>query len=149
MRRAEQEAAAKLPDPPERICVRGAVIDRARRLATVHQAAHGETDTERRGTACGGGTVTGVARVIRDPSEEQVQAGEILVARHTDPGWISHFANAAAVIGERGSVLSHSAIVSRELGIPCVVAVPDACSWIRTGDRIEVDGSNGWVKKLP
>jgi len=149
VRRAEMETAARLPEPPERILVRGSVIDRARRLASVQQDDSGETDTERRGTACGGGLVTGVARVVRDPAQEQVQAGEILVARHTDPGWISHFANAAAVIGERGSVLSHSAIVSRELGIPCVVAVRDACSWICTGDRIEVDGSNGWVKKLP
>ncbi|MCK7611172.1 PEP/pyruvate-binding domain-containing protein [Roseibium sediminicola] len=149
LRRAERAAAARLPEPPERILVRGSVIDRASRLATVQETAGDVGETERRGTACGGGVVIGIARVIRDPAEEQVQAGEILVARHTDPGWISHFANAAAVIGERGSVLSHSAIVSRELGIPCVVAVKDACSWIQTGDRIEVDGSNGWVKKLP
>lgn len=149
LRRTEQDAARRLPDPPERILVRGSVIDRARRLATTQEADPGETETERRGTACGGGVVTGIARVIHDPAEQQVQAGEILVARHTDPGWISHFANAAAVIGERGSVLSHSAIVSRELGIPCVVAVRDACNWIGTGDRIEVDGSNGWVKKIP
>jgi len=148
LRRDEQNAAAQLPDPPERILVRGSVIDRSGRLATVRDVETCDGETERRGTACGGGVVSGVARVIRDPAEEQVQAGEILVARHTDPGWISHFANAAAVIGERGSVLSHSAIVSRELGIPCVVAVRDACAWISTGDRIEVDGSNGWVKKL-
>jgi len=149
LRRAERDAAARLPEPPERILARGSVIDTASRLASVRKVEDGEGETERRGTACGGGVVIGIARVIRDPAKEQVQAGEILVARHTDPGWISHFANAAAVIGERGSVLSHSAIVSRELGIPCVVAVRDACSWLQTGDRIEVDGSSGWVKKLP
>jgi len=148
LRRRDQEEAMRLPDPPERMLVRGSVIDRSARQATIRAAATGNGEVQRQGTACGGGVVIGIARVIRDPSEEQVQAGEILVARHTDPGWISHFANAAAVIGERGSVLSHSAIVSRELGIPCVVAVKDACEWIRTGDRIEVDGSNGWVKKL-
>ncbi|WP_198338374.1 PEP/pyruvate-binding domain-containing protein [Labrenzia sp. VG12] len=148
LRGKEQEDVARLPDPPERILVRGSVTDRATRQASVRIAGAGDDETQRYGTACGGGVVTGIARVIHDPAEEQVQAGEILVARHTDPGWISHFANAAAVVGERGSVLSHSAIVSRELGIPCVVAVNDACSWIRTGDRIEVDGSNGWVKKI-
>lgn len=148
LRRSEQDAAARLPDPPERILVRGSVIDRSRRLATVRETSAADDATERHGTACGGGTVVGIARVIRDPAQEQVQAGEILIARHTDPGWISHFANAAAVVGERGSVLSHSAIVSRELGIPCVVAIADACNWIATGDRIEVDGSGGWVRKL-
>jgi rifampicin phosphotransferase len=49
---------------------------------------------------------------------------------------------------ERGSVLSHSAIVSRELGIPCVVALPDACTWLVTGDRVEVDGSSGTVRRV-
>ena len=76
-----------------------------------------------------------------------IRPGEILVARHTDPGWISHFAHAAAVVVERGSVLSHSAIVSRELGIPCVVALPGACAWLRTGEKVQVDGSRGVVKK--
>ncbi|WP_299483803.1 PEP/pyruvate-binding domain-containing protein [uncultured Roseibium sp.] len=152
LRRAEQEEAAGLPEPAERILVRGTAFDRAQRMAT-HGPGEGQShldpnDIQRHGTACGGGRVEGIARVIRDPAEEQVQPGEILVARHTDPGWISHFANAAAVIGERGSVLSHSAIVSRELGIPCVVAVPEACDWIATGDRLEVDGSAGWVRKL-
>jgi len=149
IRRNEQEEAARLPEPPERILVRGSVVDRSRRQDRMRVSVAVDDELRRTGTACGGGVVEGIARVIRDPAEEQVQAGEILVARHTDPGWISHFANAAAVIGERGSVLSHSAIVSRELGIPCVVAVKDACSWIETGDRLEVDGSSGWVRKLP
>ncbi len=151
LRRKDQENAARLPDPHERILIRGSVLDSAGRLAveTGSGAAEvSEDDRQRKGTACGGGTVRGTARVVHDPAEEQVQPGEILVARHTDPGWISHFANAAAVIGERGSVLSHSAIVSRELGIPCVVAVPGACDWIKTGDRLEVDGSAGWVTKI-
>ncbi len=148
LRRQELEDATKLSDPPERILVRGSVIDRASRQATAVADRVAKDEGERRGTACGGGSVTGIARVILDPAEEQVRAGEILVARHTDPGWISHFANAAAVIGERGSVLSHSAIVSRELGIPCVVALHEACDWINTGERIEVDGSSGWVRKL-
>lgn len=151
LRRKEQENAARLPDPPERILIRGSVLDTAGRLALAAgpgEAGVSDDDRQRKGTACGGGLVRGTARVIHDPAEEQVQPGEILVARHTDPGWISHFANAAAVIGERGSVLSHSAIVSRELGIPCVVAVPGACDWIRTGDQLEVDGSAGWVTKI-
>jgi pyruvate,water dikinase len=148
LRLKEQEAFARLPDPPERILMRGAIAEKQQIETGVRRRAAETSERERTGTACGGGTVTGVARVIRDPALEQVKPGEILVARHTDPGWISHFANAAAVVAERGSVLSHSAIVSRELGIPCVVALADACAWIKSGEPLEVDGSSGRVRKI-
>jgi pyruvate,water dikinase len=69
-----------------------------------------------------------------------------MVARHTDPGWIALFANAGAIVVERGSLLSHSAIVARELGIPCVVGLKGATEWIRTGDQVEVDGGAGTVR---
>ena len=58
------------------------------------------------------------------------------MARHTDPGWIALFTNAAAIVVERGSLLSHSAIVARELGIPCVVGLKGAMSCIATGDTL-------------
>jgi pyruvate,water dikinase len=86
--------------------------------------------------------------VVRDPRTQSLAAGEILVARHTDPGWIALFASASAIVVERGSLLSHSAIVARELGIPCVVGCKDATSWICDGERIEVDGATGRVRKL-
>jgi pyruvate,water dikinase len=100
------------------------------------------------GLGCSAGTATGLARVITDPASTPIAPGEILVARHTDPGWIAHFSNAAAIVVERGSLLSHSAIVARELGIPCVVALKGAMTWLKTGDRIEVDGATGLVRKL-
>ena len=71
-----------------------------------------------------------------------------MVARHTDPGWIAIFANASAIVVERGSLLSHSAIVARELGIPCVVSLKGAMSWIEDGETIEVNGSNGNVRRI-
>jgi phosphohistidine swiveling domain-containing protein len=89
------------------------------------------------------------ARVVRDPSRESLSPGEILVARHTDPGWIAVFSSAAAIVVERGSLLSHSAIVARELGIPCVVGLKGATEWIATGDLLEVDGATGLVGKRP
>jgi pyruvate,water dikinase len=88
-----------------------------------------------------------LARVIRDPRRESLTPGEILVARHTDPGWIAVFSNASAIVVERGSLLSHSAIVARELGIPCVVGLKGATDWIATGDRLIVDGATGVVRK--
>ena len=83
------------------------------------------------------GAITARARVVRDPRSEHLAAGEILVARNTDPGWIAVFSNASAIVVERGSLLSHSAIVARELGIPCVVGLKGATDWITDGDARE------------
>jgi phosphoenolpyruvate synthase/pyruvate phosphate dikinase len=86
--------------------------------------------------------------VIKDPTSETLNKGEILVAERTDPGWIVHFALAAGLVTNFGSLLSHTAIVSRELGLPCVVAVSGATETICNGDYIEVDGSSGRVTIL-
>ncbi len=73
----------------------------------------------------------------------------ILVAEHTDPGWIMLFPSAAGVLVERGSLLSHSAIVARELGIPAIVSVPGVTRWLRDGDWVEMDGATGRVRRIP
>ena len=93
-------------------------------------------------------THKGTVRVIRDPRRAELKQGEILVAESTDPGWIMLFPLASAIIVERGSPLSHSAIVARELGIPAVVALEGATDWLRDGDQVHMDGSNGVVRKL-
>ncbi|MFI7195191.1 PEP-utilizing enzyme [Nocardia nova] len=95
--------------------------------------------------ACAGVT-TGIARVILDPEEAvDLEPGEILVAPLTDPGWTPLFTSAEAVVVNVGAVMSHAAIVSRELGIPCVLGVKDATKRIRTGTRLTVDGGAGTV----
>lgn len=91
----------------------------------------------------------GPVRVVVDPGDARVRPGEILVAERTDPGWIMLFPLAAGVLVERGSALSHSAIVARELGIPTVVALDDATRWLRDGDWVELDGASGAVAKIP
>ncbi len=103
---------------------------------------------QRQGTACSKGVTRAHARIIQDPRCETLQHGDILVARHTDPGWIAVFTNASAIVAERGSLLSHSAIVARELGIPCVVGLRGAMTWIKNGETIEVDGATGMVRKI-
>jgi pyruvate,water dikinase len=90
----------------------------------------------------------GLVRVVRSPRNASLQAGEILAAHHTDPGWIALFANASALVVERGSLLSHSAIVAREIGIPCVVGLKGATEWLTTGETIEVNGTSGTVRKI-
>jgi pyruvate,water dikinase len=107
-----------------------------------------ETLSERRGLGCCAGVRRGPVRVVRDPSSASLPPDSILVAERTDPGWIMIFPAAAGLIVERGSLLSHSAIVARELGIPSIVSVAGVTSWLRDGDWVEMDGSTGIVRKL-
>jgi pyruvate,water dikinase len=86
-------------------------------------------------------------RVVRDP-QTPLEAGEILVAERTDPGWIVLFPAAAGILVEYGSVLSHAAIVSREMGIPSIVGIAGLTSWLRDGDLVEFDGRGGTVVRL-
>jgi pyruvate,water dikinase len=137
-RRADDAASAAQSDPPER-------IDTERPLCTSTEATH---DRLRKGLACCAGSVIARARVISDPRVELPEPGEILVARATDPGWIAAFVNAAGIIAERGSLLSHSAIVARELGVPCVVGLKGATEWLRNGDLVRLDGAAGTVEVL-
>jgi pyruvate,water dikinase len=95
------------------------------------------------------GTATGKARVIlRADTEEQLLAGEILVAPFTDPGWTPYFVPAAAIIMDEGGVFSHGSIVAREYGLPAVVNVGNATRIIKTGQAIQVDGNRGVVRIL-
>lgn len=95
--------------------------------------------------ACAG-VATGIARVIHDPEDAaDLEPGEVLVAPLTDPGWTPLFTPAEAVVVNVGSPMSHAAIVSRELGIPCVLGVKDATKRIPDGARITVDGGTGTI----
>ena len=92
------------------------------------------------------GTARGTARVVLDPSDpSQLGPGDVLVAPITDPSWTPLFLPAVAVVVEVGSPFSHAAIVSRELGIPCVVSAGAATQRIPHGATVEVDGTTGTV----
>jgi len=100
------------------------------------------------GTPASAGVVEGVARVVTDPNREVLRAGEILVAPFTDPGWTPLFIHAAGVVTEVGGMMTHGAVVAREYGIPAVVSVVSAVERIKTGQRIRVDGTRGFVQIL-
>jgi pyruvate,water dikinase len=72
----------------------------------------------------------------------------VLVVPHTDPGWTPLFLNASALVTEVGGMLSHGAVVARELGLPAVVNVRDATRRLRDGQAVEVDGARGEVRVL-
>lgn len=101
------------------------------------------------GMAVSPGLATGKARVIlRADADQQVLAGEILVAPFTDPGWTPYFIPAAAIVMDQGGQLSHGSIIAREYGIPAIVNIPHATEIIKTGQTITVDAERGTVTIL-
>lgn len=115
----------------------------------VADAARAEAGDEIVGAAGSPGVARGRARVVMDAyADDPTEPGEVLIAPITDPGWMPLFVGVVGVVAEMGGELSHTMIVSRDLGIPAVVGAVGATSAIRTGDLVEVDGSNGTVKIL-
>ena len=96
------------------------------------------------------GTIQAHALVLENPSEILGQElGEfILVTKNTDPAWVYIMSRSKGLISEKGSMLSHTAIIGRELGIPTIVGVKGATHQIKTGDLIKMDGTTGEVKVL-
>jgi pyruvate,water dikinase len=145
-RRREFDRFASSEDPPRRFVTCGPP-----QLESSIRTLPSSADTGgklRTGQACSQGVVRGPVRIVRDPRDTPFTKGEILVAERTDPGWVTIFPLVTAMIMERGSLLSHSAIVARELNIPAVVGVDDACQWLSDGDWVELDGATGVVRKL-
>jgi pyruvate,water dikinase len=92
------------------------------------------------------GVATGPVRVLATPAEgRDLRAGEVLVAPMTSPDWVPTIRRAAAVVTDGGGMTCHAAIVSRELGVPCVVGTRTATTALRDGQVVTVDGSEGTV----
>ncbi len=144
--RKEELLGLKAQFPPSAFLLRAA--------GTLPQAVPRASDAEApvssgvlRGVAVSRGKVSGVARVVRDPAAgDTLEPGQILVASSTDPGWTPLFMLASGLILERGGLLSHGAIVAREMDIPALVGVKDACSRIPNGASLVLDASNGRVE---
>lgn len=101
-----------------------------------------------KGTGACAGRVRGPVRVVRDPRGVTLEPGEILVAQQTDPGWVTLFPAAAGLLVERGSLLSHSAIVAREMGIPAIVSIQSVTKILEDGQEVEMDGETGIIQVL-
>ena len=102
-----------------------------------------------RGLAASPGVVEGPARYVRSLDEfDQVQEGEILVCRMTNPAWVVLFTKISGLVTEAGGAVSHPAVVAREFGIPAVVGTTNAGDRIATGDRVRVNGTTGVVEIL-
>jgi phosphohistidine swiveling domain-containing protein len=100
------------------------------------------------GVAASPGRIEGRVRVALDPGNCEIVPGEILVARDTDPGWAALMFASGGLIADIGGVMSHTAVVARELGIPCVVSTRHAVHLLNTGDVVRLDGGSGLVQIL-
>lgn len=99
-----------------------------------------------RGIGASSGIAEGVVKIVHGPEDAPYfQEGYILVAKMTEPSMVMMMNRASAIITDRGGLTSHPAIVSRELGIPCVVATKEATKVLKDGMKVRVDGTKGEI----
>ena len=144
-RRAEfaRYAGEELPNRIETI---GAVCGQA--IAPPRTSPAERAQAVLRGLGCSPGVVEASLAVIARPEDDLALDDKILTALRTDPGWAPLFPSARAILVERGSTLSHSAVLARELGIPAVVGVPNLLAIVRDGERVRLDGAAGTIERL-
>jgi pyruvate,water dikinase len=144
----KEEYAGYNDDLGQRIFTRGAVYTNRFKDETADRFVFDEKEGVLRGTSCCPGIVRGRVKVIRSPNDDMSLDNEILVAGKTDPGWVPLYPAAKGVLIERGSILSHSSIVAREMGLPAIVGIPGILEVLKTGDEVEMDGAAGTVTIL-
>ena len=94
------------------------------------------------------GTVEGRARVVLDMADATIETGDILVTSFTDPSWTPLFVSISGLVTEVGGLMTHGAVIAREYGLPAVVGVEHATQLIEDGQRIRVNGTDGFVEIL-
>lgn len=146
LRKAEYAGYEKLP-AYSRLVFCNEIFDRKAAPDPVSFRA-GAVPSVLHGTPSCAGIVEGEVLVVRNPSEAGNSAGKILVAPMTDPGWVFLIAQAKALVAEKGSLLSHTAIVTREMKKPSVVGVPRASEQLKNGDWVRVNGTSGEITIL-
>jgi len=144
IRRAEFGRWEQDPGPPDRFETHGPPV--APPPTAAADAATPDGDLQ--GLGCCPGIVRSPVRIVRDPSRAGDLQGHILVAERTDPGWTLLFPTASGLLVQRGSLLSHSAIVAREVGLPCVVAIPGLMDALTDGEWVEMNGASGTVRRI-
>jgi pyruvate,water dikinase len=100
------------------------------------------------GLAVSSGTIEGRARVILDMSNANLEDGDILVTTFTDPSWTPLFVSIKGLVTEVGGLMTHGAVIAREYGLPAVVGLENATKLIKDGQRIRVNGTDGYVELL-
>ncbi len=153
LRKREFEIFRNTPPPPDRFLTYGAagfsnaypaLLFEADLLQGIHD--DGGDPNRLKGTPCCPGAIEGVVRVVHELKDAEGLNGEILVTARTDPGWVPLFPSCRGLLIERGSLLSHSAVVARELGLPTIVGINGGLMQkLKTGDRVRMDATKGEV----
>ena len=156
IRKKEYESYHKSQPCPDRMVIKGAtgiydpylqVLMKCNGLDD--QLLSSEDPKKLVGTPCSPGTVEGKVRVVKSMKDAEGLNGEILVTFRTDPGWITLYPNCSGLLIERGSLLSHSAVVARELGLPTIVGVIGGLTKkLQTGMKVRMDGGSGIIEIL-
>nr|BFD68282.1 phosphoenolpyruvate synthase [Bdellovibrio sp. HAGR004] len=147
LRKKDYAVFGEETDP--RVLTRGAVYWNNQFIKEEELPASSETgDWDLKGLPCCPGVLEGVVKVIINPSDNLELNGEILVTARTDPGWVPLYPSISGLLVERGSLLSHSAIVAREMGIPAIVSIPGLTKKLKTGMRVRIDAKAGTIKIL-
>lgn len=140
-KRKEEHALFEKLNPPRVITSEGEIIT-------------GEYDKENipagaiAGLAVSSGIVEGRAHVILNMEDAKLQEGDILVTKYTDPSWTPLFISIKGLVTEVGGLMTHGAVIAREYGLPAVVGVENATQIIKDGQRIRINGTEGWVEIL-
>ena len=100
------------------------------------------------GLAVSGGTIEGRGRVILDMADADLEEGDILVTAYTDPSWSPLFVAIKGLVTEVGGLMTHGAVIAREYGLPAVVGVEHATQLIEDGQRIRLNGTDGYIEIL-
>ncbi len=157
LRKSEYEQFRKTPAPPDRLMTLGTVS-----LACAHPQVLADADLLQKplgdlpldpnllvGNPCCPGVVEGIVRVVESVKDAEGLNGEILVTARTDPGWVPLFPSCSGLLVERGSLLSHSAVVARELGLPTIVGISGGMmKRLKTGQKVRIDAGRGEVRIL-
>ncbi len=150
LRKAEYEYYKNV-EPASRFATRGPVYWNNQHMPKEEEVVFDESTllpNQMRGIPCSPGVVEGVVKVIIDSNDDMTLNGEILVTERTDPGWIPLYPSLSALLVERGGLLSHSAIVAREMGLPTIVGIKGLTKKLKTGMKIRINGETGLIEIL-
>lgn len=148
-RKSEYARFESMDEPAHRFATRGMVYKRNSHFPPPVEI--DESDLEENqmmGLGCSPGIVEGKVKVILSPDDDLELNGEILVTYRTDPGWIPLYPSASGLLVERGGLLSHSAVVAREMGLPTIVSIRGLTKRLKTGDYIRFNGETGLIELL-
>ncbi len=144
-RKEIEEEYKKKESPPDRFETKGIV--HINQFIKTKNALKNSSNTMN-GLGCCPGIIKGQVQIVINPQTTEVKPGKIIVARATDPSWIMVFPLMKGLLVEKGSLLSHSAIVARELNIPAIVSIEGILDWVNDGDWLEFDGRTGIINKI-